>query len=212
MEYPSTFGQRTQRQRILPTTRREATIGLVSATPFLLSKCVSITLVPFKNPACFSQETAIPRVRVRVYFHCNAIRPFLACACHTYRMRQVVVAISGFYVGLYVVCKGISALFSSPKKKEVGEKSRQEGVLHTSSRVYPPVGTSPSCDKQASGLRQSNFFSGEYLVPRCVDAVAKDGKAGGPRVCTRGVYPFLARSATSIGTWLCIFTFARRDD
>ncbi|CAM9691231.1 unnamed protein product [Ectocarpus fasciculatus] len=31
----------------------------------------------------------------------------------------VVVAISGFYVGLYVVCKGISALFSSPKKKEV---------------------------------------------------------------------------------------------
>lgn len=35
--------------------------------------------------------------------------------------RQVVVAISGFYVGLYVVFKGLSAVFSSPKKKEVGE-------------------------------------------------------------------------------------------
>lgn len=35
--------------------------------------------------------------------------------------RQVVVAISGFYVGLYVVFKGLSAAFSSPKKKEVGE-------------------------------------------------------------------------------------------
>eukprot|EP00752_Nemacystus_decipiens_P007230 g6471.t1 len=32
---------------------------------------------------------------------------------------HVVVAISGFYVGLYVVCKGLSALFSSPKKAEV---------------------------------------------------------------------------------------------
>ncbi|CAM9484203.1 unnamed protein product [Ectocarpus sp. 12 AP-2014] len=30
---------------------------------------------------------------------------------------HVVVAISGFYVGLYVVCKGLSALFSSPKKE-----------------------------------------------------------------------------------------------
>lgn len=35
---------------------------------------------------------------------------------------QVVVAISGFYVGLYVVFKGLSAIFSSPKKEEVGER------------------------------------------------------------------------------------------
>lgn len=35
-------------------------------------------------------------------------------------------AISGFYVGLYVVCKGLSALFSSPKKAEVGEGRREE--------------------------------------------------------------------------------------
>lgn len=52
----------------------------------------------------------------------------MPCACHFHGMVQVVVAISGFYVGLYVVCKGISALFSSPKKKEVGEKSRQKGT------------------------------------------------------------------------------------
>ncbi|CAM9192053.1 unnamed protein product [Scytosiphon promiscuus] len=32
---------------------------------------------------------------------------------------HVVVAISGFYVGLYVVFKGMSAIFSSPKKEEV---------------------------------------------------------------------------------------------
>lgn len=41
-------------------------------------------------------------------------------------------AISGFYVGLYVVFKGLSAAFSSPKK-EVGEnhgEKRREVVFH----------------------------------------------------------------------------------
>ncbi len=33
-------------------------------------------------------------------------------------------AISGFYLGLYFVFKGLSAAFSSPKKAEIGE-SRQ---------------------------------------------------------------------------------------
>lgn len=35
-------------------------------------------------------------------------------------------AISGFYVGLYVVFKGLSAAFSSPKKPEAGERHREE--------------------------------------------------------------------------------------
>lgn len=42
------------------------------------------------------------------------------------------VAISGFYVGLYVVFKGLSAVFSSPKKEEVGEN---HGEKHTEGRV-----------------------------------------------------------------------------
>lgn len=36
----------------------------------------------------------------------------------------MVVAISGFYVGLYVVFKGLSAVFSSPKKAEDGESAQ----------------------------------------------------------------------------------------
>lgn len=44
-------------------------------------------------------------------------------------------AISGFYVGLYVVFKGLSAVFSSPKKAEVGEGApRERGAQQ-------PVGT-----------------------------------------------------------------------
>lgn len=38
----------------------------------------------------------------------------------TYDPLQVVVAITGFYVGLYGVFKVLSAAFSSPKK-EIGE-------------------------------------------------------------------------------------------
>ena len=42
---------------------------------------------------------------------------------NTRRHGQVVVAISGFYVGLYGLSKVLSALFSSPKKEEVGKSS-----------------------------------------------------------------------------------------
>ncbi|CAM9157274.1 unnamed protein product [Pylaiella littoralis] len=50
---------------------------------------------------------------------------------------HVVVAISGFYVGLYVVFKGLSAAFSSPKK-EVATPAVAE-VTTTSSDI--PAGT-----------------------------------------------------------------------
>lgn len=41
---------------------------------------------------------------------------------------QVVVAISGFYVGLYGLFKGLSALFSSPKKEEGERQLRRSDV------------------------------------------------------------------------------------
>ena len=47
--------------------------------------------------------------------------PLSFSACERTTEWQVVVAISGFYVGLYVVFKGLSAVFSSPKKAEAGE-------------------------------------------------------------------------------------------